>query len=559
MVEQATSEEPALQELERLRARIAELEQANQHLQQAGESLRQAEAALRDSEERFQLLSEGAKDYALFMLDPLGRVATWSPTAERILGYSAGEIMGQHFARFYLPEDLQRRLPSRLLDRATEAGRVEDEGWRLRKDGSRFWANVVLTTLRDNAGKVRGFAEVMRDFTERQQLEQRLRQVDKMEAVGRLAGGVAHDFNNLLTIILGFADMALTKLPADQSARPLVQEMKKAGERAALLTTQLLAFSRKQVMAPVVLDLNGCVSEMQKMLRRLIGEDIALATVLNAGVGRVKADPGQIQQVIMNLAVNARDALPRGGKLTLQTANVVLDSSYVRLRPEVKPGSYVMLAVSDNGVGMDEETKLRLFEPFFTKKEQGKGTGLGLAMVYGIVKQSGGFIYVYSELGVGTTFKIYLPRTDDEYRPELSTSSRMKSPFGKETVLVVEDEAGVRTLVCQVLRTCGYTVLEAAQGRDAVRVWEEHRGPIHLLVTDVVMPEMGGRELATRLTTLSPDLKVLYLSGYTDDAVVRHGLLRAEAEFLQKPFSPVALARKVREVLDKDDRPVQGS
>jgi PAS domain S-box-containing protein len=512
---------------------------------------RRAQEALRESEERFRHLIEGVKDYAVFMLDPQGRVASWNSGAERVTGYKVEEILAQHLSRFYPPEEIERGLPARLLERAAAEGRVEDEGWRLRKDGVRFWANTVITALRDEAGRLRGFVRVTRDFTEHHELEQRLRQVLKMEAVGRLAGGVAHDFNNLLTIILGFSDMALTKMSSDQPARPLVHEIKKAGERAALLTSQLLAFSRQQVMIPTVLDLNACVQDMQKMLRRLIGEDVELATVLQPNLGHVKADPSQIQQVIMNLAVNARDAMPRGGKLTIQTANVTLDVDYTRLRPEVGRGRYVMLAVSDNGLGMDEETKARLFEPFYTNKEQGKGTGLGLAMVYGIVKQSGGFIYVYSEPNLGTSFKIYLPRTEDDYQGDQSSVSRLKTPFGKETVLVVEDESGVRTLVSQVLRTCGYTVLEASRGTDALRIWENHHGPIHLLVTDVVMPGMGGPELAGRLTALRPDLKVLYLSGYTDDAVVRHGVLRAEMDFLQKPFSPVVLARKVREVLDK--------
>jgi PAS domain S-box-containing protein len=551
MEQPQVSPEPVSDEVRQLRAQVARLEQDNRELRRAEERYHQAEEALRESEERFRLLVEGIKDYAIFMLDADGRVASWNAAAERVTGYEADEIVGRHFARLFPPEDARRGRPTQILVKATAEGRVEDEGWRLRKDGSRFWANAVVTSLRDADGRLRGFAKVVRDFSEHHEFEQRLRQVVKMEAVGRLAGGVAHDFNNLLTIILGFADMALTKLSPEQSAHPLVQEIKKAGERAALLTTQLLAFSRQSVMAPEVLDLNVCVGDMQRMLRRLIGEDIELTTVLQPGLGRVKADPGQVQQVIMNLAVNARDAMPKGGKLTLQTANVVLDAGYARLRPEVPPGTYVMLAVSDNGVGMDDETKVRLFEPFFTNKEQGKGTGLGLAMVYGIVKQSNGFIYVYSELGLGSCFKIYLPRTDDEYHPEQSSANRMKTPFGKETVLVVEDEAAVRALVCQVLRTCGYTVLEAGRGTEALHAWEGHHGPIHLLLTDVVMPEMGGPELAERLTAVRPDLKVLYLSGYTDDAVVRHGVLRAEADFLQKPFSPVALARRVREVLDK--------
>jgi PAS domain S-box-containing protein len=382
--------------------------------------------------------------------------------------------------------------------------------------------------------------------------EEQLRQSQKLEAVGQLAGGIAHDFNNLLTVINGYSQLSLMGLHDKDPLRSNIEEVKKAGERAAALTRQLLAFSRKQVLQPKVLDLNLLVSEIEKMLQRLIGADIELRTALEPELGRIKGDPGQIEQVLMNLVVNARDAMEGGGKLTIETQNVYVDDGYVSQHLAVTPGSYVMLAVSDTGIGMDEQTQKRIFEPFFTTKELGQGTGLGLSTVYGIVKQSGGNIWVYSEVGQGTTFKVYLPRVDEEaqvYKVSLQTQEGLS---GKETILLAEDEEIVRKLVCEVLKSQGYEVLEAANGSAALLLCERLQGPIHLMITDIVMPEMSGRELTDRLAGLRPEMKVLFMSGYTDDTIVRHGLLESDLAFLQKPFTPHALARKVREVLDTE-------
>jgi signal transduction histidine kinase len=385
---------------------------------------------------------------------------------------------------------------------------------------------------------------------EHKQVQSQLFQSQKMEAIGQLAGGVAHDFNNLLTVINGYSQMMLERKIPDDPDRKCLEEIFKAGERAAALTRQLLAFSRRQVLTLRVLDLNAIIAGMHTMLRRLIGEDIDLVSVPARDLGNVKVDSGQMEQVILNLALNARDAMPKGGKLTIETANVDLDESYTPKHATVKPGPHVMLAVSDTGIGLDPETQNHIFEPFFTTKEQGKGTGLGLSTVYGIVKQSGGSIWVYSERGRGATFKIYLPRVDEpakinepaEAPPELSEAT--------ETILLVEDDASVRMLVRQTLEMKGYRVLEAENGVEALWVSEQRTETIHLMVTDVIMPEIGGRILAEQLAVKRPEMKVLYMSGYTDDAVIRHGVLELNSAFIQKPFGPDALARKVREVLD---------
>ena len=372
-----------------------------------------------------------------------------------------------------------------------------------------------------------------------------------MEAIGKLAGGVAHDFNNLLTVIHGYSELLLNSLEQGSRFRQDVQEIINASDRASSLTRQLLAFSRKQVLQPQVLDLNADVSNMDKMLRRMIGEDIELVTLLAKDLGRVKADPGQIEQVILNLAVNAKDAMRSGGKLTIETANVKLDENYARTRISVTPGNYVMLSMSDTGVGMTPETKERIFEPFFTTKEKGKGTGLGLSTVYGIIQQSGGNIWVYSEPGLGTTFKIYLPTMEGETESLRPAAVSTKPMQGFETILLVEDEEMVRKLACTVLQKNGYRVLEASNGDNALDVVEGRNGnPIHLVVTDVVMPGMSGRQLADRLVSLQPELKVLYMSGYTDNAIVHHGVLDPGIAYIQKPFTPDALASKVRKILD---------
>lgn len=370
-----------------------------------------------------------------------------------------------------------------------------------------------------------------------------------MEAFGQLAGGVAHDFNNLLTVITGYSEMLLSgAIPAEKHP-DLIREIRKAGNRAASLTRQLLAFSRKQILQPVELSLNAVVVDTEKMLGRLIGEDIDLATALDPDLGSVRADPGQIEQVIMNLVVNARDAMPAGGHLTIETRNVELDQAYSQKHAEARPGEFVMLAVTDSGCGMDMATKAKIFEPFFTTKEVGKGTGLGLATVHGIVKQSGGSIEVYSEVGRGTTFKIYLPRLKGPVSSSKSFPGLFQMPRGTETILLAEDEEGVRAAVCLALESNGYTVLAARNGDEALQLCRQHSDPIHLLITDVVMPQMSGRQLADLVVAQRSRIKVLYLSGYTDDAVVRHGVLEAGMAFLQKPFTPLALARKVREIL----------
>ncbi len=382
------------------------------------------------------------------------------------------------------------------------------------------------------------------------QAQDQLRQAQKMEAVGRLAGGVAHDFNNLLTAITGYSDLLMSDLAEGDPMRGDLEQVKHAADRAASLTRQLLAFSRRQVLQPRVLDLNAVVGSVDKMLRRLIGEDIDLLTVPAPALGWVKADPGQLEQILMNLAVNARDAMPQGGKLTIETANVELDGAYVRQHAAVQPGPYVMLAVSDTGCGMDAETRSHLFEPFFTTKEVGKGTGLGLATVYGIVTQSGGTVSVYSEPGRGTTFKLYLPRVEDAAGRPVPAGLPAPPVKGSETILVVEDEKAVRSLACEVLKRNGYTVLEARHGDEALAVSDRHEGRIALMLTDMVMPGKRGPDVARQLAAVRPDMKVLYMSGYADSGIVHQGVLDAGTAFLAKPFTPTALARKVREVLD---------
>jgi nitrogen-specific signal transduction histidine kinase len=414
--------------------------------------------------------------------------------------------------------------------------------------------SASISVLRDASGAAVGTLGLLKDIAERRQLEEQLRQSQKMDAIGRLAGGIAHDFNNLLTVIAGRAQMILARLRPEEPIHRDATLVRTTADRAAALTQQLLAFSRKQVLQPQVLDLNVVMTAMEPMLSRLIGEDIELAVVPVAGLDRVKADPGQIEQVIVNLVVNSRDAMPQGGRLTIESANVELDEAYARRHVSVPAGQYVMLAVSDTGSGMDEQTRSRVFEPFFTTKETGKGTGLGLATVYGIVKQSGGDVRVYSEIGTGTTFKIYLPRvTEMVSPPEPSTSAT--APRGDETVLLVEDEPEVRDLAREILEGNGYTVLQACDAQEAVLMAERHGGPIHLLLTDVIMPRQSGRALVERLQPLRPEMRVLYMSGYTNEAIVRHGVLDPDTVFIQKPFSPAALGHKVRAALDGAPRP----
>jgi len=410
-----------------------------------------------------------------------------------------------------------------------------------------------MNPLSDKEMSLSRCEELYRDYFEKglhDANRAQLQQSQKLEAIGQLAGGVAHDFNNLLTAIIGYSDLSLKQISVENPIRSNLEEIKKAAERAASLTRQLLAFSRRQILEPKVLDLNAVVKDMHQMLRRLIGEHIDLTTKPAPGLGRVKADPGQVEQIIMNLVVNARDAMPRGGKVTIETANVTLDEHSTLRHVSVKTGAYVMVAVSDTGNGMDEETQARIFEPFFTTKEQGQGTGLGLSTVYGIVKQSGGNIWVYSELGKGTVFKVYFPQVEAAVKTIEKPVSEIAAPRGSETILLVEDEDVVRRLAREILTQAGYKVLEACGGEEAMRLCQERWEPIDLLLTDVVMPETSGKEIAERLTELRPATHVLFMSGYTDEAIVHHGILDSNVQFIQKPFTALALAKKVREVLD---------
>ena len=480
--------------------------------------------------------------------DITGAIEYVNPAFSRITGYSREEVLGQN------PRILKAGKQNPEIYEQLWATILKGEIWHgelinRRKDGSFYTEQINIAPVRGGRREITHFIANKQDVTARKLLEQQVTQAQKMEAVGRLAGGVAHDFNNLLTIINGYAQL-LTDRSSPQDPRwGIFEEIQMAGERAASLTRQLLAFSRRQVMEPRVLDLSSVLANTEKMLRRLIGEDIELVATLDPGLGLVKVDPGQIEQVVLNLAVNARDAMPEGGKLFIETSNVELDEDDVRRNPNMEPGKYVMVAVSDTGCGMDQETQAHIFEPFFTTKEKGKGTGLGLATVYGIVKQSGGSIWIYSEPGRGSTFKIYFPCVEEALSRSEPAEVRTKPAKGKETVLVVEDEAGVRTLVCETLKSKGYKILQAEGAAQALKIAGQHTKPIHLLLTDVVMPETGGKELTKRLTTLHPETKVLYMSGYTDDAIVRHGISAGSMAFLKKPFAPNALVRKIREVL----------
>lgn len=632
---------------------------------------KEAERALRESEARFRLLVESVSEYAIFMLDPDGRVMSWNAGAERIEGYTGSEVLGRHFSIFYTPEDQQAGRPASALNAAMREGRHEDDGWRVRRDGSRLWANVLVapvhmegvlvgyaTVMRDLSARhsadvllksvldsaidgiigidengtirsfnaaaermfdytaeevvgsnisilmpepyrsngmeylaryahtgharivgrgrqlvgLRGdgvtfplelavsefalegkryFTGVVRDITRQRALEEQLQQALKMQAIGQLAGGVAHDFNNLLTIIAGHTELLLGKYTAPDDLNRALHDIRDAGMRAAGLTKQLLAFSRRAVLEPKVLDLNAVVREAQRMLRRIIGEDVELVTHLARGLRRVSVDQGQIGQVLINLVVNARDAMPDGGRIEVETANCDVDDG-PPMHPDARPGPCVRLTVRDYGVGMTPDVVPRIFEPFFTTKHAGAGTGLGLSMVYGIVRQSGGHIDVRSEPGHGAEFSIILPAAEAVTVTRRSRAERAGADAlrGGETLLVVEDEESVRRLAVLSLREHGYRVVEAGNGAEALRVLAGHEGDIDLVVTDVVMPVMGGRQLIEALKPLRADMKVLYVSGYTDDAVIRHGVQRADVAFLQKPYTPIALAEKVRRVLD---------
>ena len=507
---------------------------------------KRTEEQLHESERKYRLLFETNPE-PMFVYDfETLRIMAVNEAAITRYGYSESEFLALTIRDIRSVEE-QARLEQELA-RRTDEGAVRTGVRHRAKDGRLFEVDLVARPL-EFAGR-RARLVLARDVTAQRHLEHQLRQSQKMEAVGQLAGGIAHDFNNLLTAILGSTQLLLHATPPGDARREDVEEIRNAGLRAAELTRQLLAFSRRQVLAPKVLELNAVVANMDKMLRRLIGDDVELATALHAEAGAVNADPGQLEQVLLNLVVNARDAMPGGGRVLIETTRMTLRDELVERRHRLPPGDYVCLAVADSGLGMDEATQAHLFEPFFTTKEVGKGTGLGLATVYGIVKQSGGYIWVYSEPGRGTTVKVYLPRVRGAAEPPLPAPELPPLRGGKETVLLVEDAAPVRTLARRSLEARGYRVLDAADGPSALELSARHAEEIDVLVTDVVMPGMSGRELAERLAPTRPRMKVLYTSGYTDDAMVRQGVLNAGVAFLQKPFVPDTLARKVRDVLD---------
>ena len=528
---------------------VAVDQEPNARVREQSTALANANAALKESEDRFLRLMRGAKDYALYMLDASGNVASWNAGAELIEGYKAEEILGKHLSTFYVATECGHAREN--LDTAAEVGRAEEEGIRVRKDGSTFWASVVLSAIHDPSGSLLGFAKLTRDLTERKNWEAQLHQAQKMEAIGGLAAGVAHDFNNLLSVILSYSELIASDLKEGDPVRADLQEIQTAGLLAVTLTRRLLAFGRQQVLQPKVVDLCRIIVALEGMLRRLVGEEVEVVTEFAPECGKVLVDPGQMEQVVMNLVVNARDAMPEGGKLTIDAAEVLLDDDFAAEHLGVTAGPHVLLAVSDTGVGMDEATLARMFEPFFTTKELGKGTGLGLATVFGIVKQSGGIIQVLSEPNRGTTVNVYFPMVD---RSALVRSSapppNNATLHGSETILLVEDDEQVRVLARTILRRYGYDVLDAQSGGDALLLCEQYSSPIHLLLTDVVMRRMSGRELAERLLKVRPDMRVLYMSGYTDDAVVRHGIFYSKVAFIQKPITPEPLVRKVREALD---------
>lgn len=503
-----------------------------------------AESALRGRERQLRATFDGALD-AMAVLDNAGQFIDINPSGCTLFGLPKEPMLHRRISDFADPRADFEHAWAAFREKQHQRGEFR----LIRADGSIRQAEYSATAdlLPDR------HLLIVRDISERKRLEEQLRQAQKMEALGRLAGGVAHDFNNLLTAITSYSEMLLEALTADDPSRRHAEEIIRASDRAAALTRQLLAYSRQQVLAPQVLNLNTIAAGLERLLRRLIGEDVELATNLAPGLRRVKADPGQIEQVIMNLAVNARDAMPDGGKLTISTANVELDEAYAWAHVDVQPGAYVQLSVSDTGSGMTEQVRARVFEPFFTTKDVGKGTGLGLSTVYGIIKQSEGHIEVDSAPGVGTTFHVFLPQVIEPARPTMHAMPLARAMRGSETVLLVEDDDVVRALTRTVLERQGYTVLEACHGVEAMQICGRYDGPLHMILTDVVMPYMNGRQLYLQLARLRPGIKVLYMSGYTGGAIAQLGELQAEFAFLQKPFPAEMLARKVREVLDAAD------
>ncbi len=527
----------------------------------------QARLRLLESETRFRRLVDAVVDYAIFQLDAKGNIVTWNPGAQRIKGYGAQEIIGQHFSRFYTEDDRKAGLPEKVLQTAALEGRYEAEGWRVRKDGSRFWALVVVDPIRDEGGNLLGFAKVTRDMTEPREAQRLLRETQeqlaasqKMDAVGQLSGGIAHDFNNLLMIVLGNLESAQrhAKGATNPSLERAIANAMRGAHRAAALTSRLLAFSRRQPLDPKILDVNRFLAGAADFLQRSLGETIEVEPVGGAGLWRIEADPNHLEAALVNLAINARDAMPAGGKVTIEATNVFADEEYCRINPELTSGQYVLICVSDTGCGMTPDVLSRAFEPFFTTKEVGQGTGLGLSQVYGFIKQSGGHIKIYSELGQGTTVKIYLPRySGDLVQADEQHEGHAAQARGEQgqCILVVEDDNDLRAYLSEVLRGLGYEVVAAAHAQAALSILEAGLRRIDLLLTDVVMPGMNGAELVRRAHATRPDMRVLYMSGYPRNAVARQGRMGEGADLLQKPISQTHLAARIRDLLEQSAAP----
>jgi PAS domain S-box-containing protein len=522
---------------------------------------RKAQQELIASEQRFRRLVESVVDYAIFQLDPNGIISTWNTGAARIKGYAADEIIGRHFRSFYTPEDVQAGVPEKALATARRDGKYEAEGWRLRKNGTRFWASVVIDAIRGDDGGLIGFAKVTRDVTERMEAQRMLRQAQeqlavsqKMEAIGQLSGGIAHDFNNLLMIVLGNLETIQRRtkdLGGSANVQRALNNAMRGAQRAAALTARLLAFSRRQPLNPRPLDVNKFLTGLVEFVQRSLGELIEIEAVGAAGIWQIEIDAAHLESALVNLAINSRDAMPRGGKLTIEAANVFIDEEYCRVNPELSPGQFVTICVSDTGTGMSKDVLDRAFEPFFTTKDMGQGTGLGLSQVYGFVKQSGGHIKLYSEPGQGTTVKMYFPRLvgrGDEEDDELSEPVEVGEQG--ETILVVEDDDDVREYLLDALRDLKYHVISASNADGALNILKRAAVRVDLLLTDVIMPGANGRELGRRAQQLRPSLKILYMTGYSRNAVVHQGRLDDGVEFIQKPMTQADLSARVRQILD---------
>jgi two-component system, cell cycle sensor histidine kinase and response regulator CckA len=528
---------------------IRKLEQKMLELEKEVQARQKAEA-------RYRTIFENAAEGILINETSSMKFKYINPAICQILGYSNDELTGLTWMDILNSGSVDRVLSNFKTGEFENRSMAMQEVECLKNDGTLIYADIVATSgifIEGGYHSIVFFQDVTQKKKaedEKKKIEAQLVQAQKLEAVGRLTGGIAHDFNNMLTTIIGNAEIALSGIKKTDALREIVEDIKEAGEKAAILTRQLLAFSRRQIFQPEIFNLNEVVTEMDKMLKRVIGEDIQLDVALSQDLDLVETDPGQIEQIILNLAVNARDAMPQGGKLTIETSEVEVDDEYASRHYPMTPGHYVMLVVNDTGSGMTRETQSQIFDPFFTTKPKGKGTGLGLSIVYGIVKQSNGYIWVYSELNMGTTFKIYLPRVEsDEYAAEEKREGAKEESGGSETLMVVEDDAMIMKVIKQVLVSSGYNVLTAGDGKEALRLFDLHKGHIDMLLTDIIMPGMGGRDLADQMKQTRPDLKVLYMSGYTDDAIVRHGMLEKGLSFIQKPFASGNLKKKVREVL----------